>query len=314
MPKKSIHQSTDSKQLSFLPQSPSSAYAIETFKENNVEVHVGYTETDIWLTQKQIVMLLGISQQAVSLQINNYKTGNMAESSAYKDFLLTASDGKAYQVEHYNLDVLMHIAFRANPNGENADRVTAFKKWATDIVRRHISDSEKQKLDRRGRDVTAYQVTGHTPGWSNARVSGKEAVKEFNAAAVKYHETKKPDHGRLHGVINREVFDGMITDEIIEYLGLLPKDRSNYRDHLGAFALQALEFAYSTAMLMFEKKKRLLTDNEQREIAKATAQMIVPTMKQFALSSGEDFISGAALDSNGNALIQRNVPLLSRGR
>ena len=69
----------------------------------------------------------------------------LAESSVVKDFLTTASDGKVYREKHYNLDALIAVGFRVN-----SKRATAFRQWATKVLRDfvikgYVLDSERLK-------------------------------------------------------------------------------------------------------------------------------------------------------------------------
>lgn len=125
-----------------------SDYAIKKFVQGDFEITAGYTGKDFWLTQKQIAELLGISVSTVSRHVDNARNSGVLDTEAViTKFAITADDGKTYEVEHYNLDVLMYVAFRAQSNGENADRVKAFRSWATGIVRRYLTgqlrDNEK---------------------------------------------------------------------------------------------------------------------------------------------------------------------------
>jgi hypothetical protein len=125
-------------------------YALKKFNQDGFEIAVGYTGKDFWLTQKQIAELLGLTVPTVNEQIGNYKNSPVAQEATIRKFRIVQSEGKREverEIEHYNLDVVMHVAFRAQPNGENADRVKAFRTWATSIIRRYLT-GELRSADR----------------------------------------------------------------------------------------------------------------------------------------------------------------------
>lgn len=123
-------------------QNPSEgkALSIKKFVQGSFELSAGYSGKDIWLTQKQIADLLGLTVPTVSRHVENVRDSGILDTNAVIAlFTITASDGKNYEVEHYNLEVVMTIAFRANMKGENSVRIKAFRQWATGIIRRYLT-------------------------------------------------------------------------------------------------------------------------------------------------------------------------------
>lgn len=57
----------------------------------------------------------------------------MEKKSVVAFFATTASDGKVYQVEHFNLDLILSVGYRVN-----SKTATKFRQWATKILRQHI--------------------------------------------------------------------------------------------------------------------------------------------------------------------------------
>ena len=76
-------------------------------------------ENEAWLTQNQIAELFDTSVQNIALHIKNILEDNeLDENSVIKDYLITAQDGKQYQVKHYSLDMILAIGFRVrSPRG-----------------------------------------------------------------------------------------------------------------------------------------------------------------------------------------------------
>ncbi|MDR1974902.1 MAG: virulence RhuM family protein [Bacteroidales bacterium] len=98
-------------------------------KGNGVEVRV--QNGTIWLSQKNMGLLFDTSTDNIGLHIKNiFNSNELFEKSVTEIFSATASDGKNYQVKHYNLDAIIAVGYRVN-----SKRATAFRQWATGILR-----------------------------------------------------------------------------------------------------------------------------------------------------------------------------------
>lgn len=87
-----------------------------------------------WLTQQQMAELFETSKQNVSLHIKNvFEEGELLPEAVVKDSLTTAADGKRYQTNFYNLDVVLAIGYRVR-----SPRGTQFRRWATTTLREYV--------------------------------------------------------------------------------------------------------------------------------------------------------------------------------
>ena len=97
--------------------------------KNGIEVRV--QDGTIWLSQKLIAALFDCSTDNISLHLKNiFAEGEMDESSVTEDFSVTAADGKNYHTKHYNLDAIIAVGYRINTK-----RATAFRQWATTVLK-----------------------------------------------------------------------------------------------------------------------------------------------------------------------------------
>jgi hypothetical protein len=97
--------------------------------ENSIEVRV--QDGTIWLSQKLMAVLFDCSADNISLHLKNiFAEGEMDEFSVTEDFSVTAADGKNYRTKHYNLDAIIAVGYRINTK-----RATAFRQWATAVLR-----------------------------------------------------------------------------------------------------------------------------------------------------------------------------------
>ena len=96
---------------------------------DGVEVRV--QDGTIWLSQKNMGLLFETSPDNISLHLKNiFKGGELGESSTTEDFSVVATNGKTYNTRHYNLDAIIAVGYRVN-----SGRATAFRQWATAVLR-----------------------------------------------------------------------------------------------------------------------------------------------------------------------------------
>ena len=69
----------------------------------------------MWLTQEQIAMLFGVKRPAITKHIRNiFATHELDEIAVYSILERTASDGKTYMTQFYNLDMILSVGYRVN--------------------------------------------------------------------------------------------------------------------------------------------------------------------------------------------------------
>ena len=102
--------------------------------EVSLDVIVDHERETFWATQKTMAEVFGVSKQNISYHLKDiFKTGELKEISVVKKILTTASDGKKYNTNFYNLDAIISVGYRVN--SKNA---THFRIWATQQLRELI--------------------------------------------------------------------------------------------------------------------------------------------------------------------------------
>lgn len=98
-------------------------------QENGIEVM--YAEKTIWCTQEAIAMLFDKSRSTITEHLKHiFNEGELIKDSVCRKFRRTASDGKEYNTQFYNLDAIISVGYRAN-----SVRATQFRQWATSVLR-----------------------------------------------------------------------------------------------------------------------------------------------------------------------------------
>jgi hypothetical protein len=103
-------------------------------EDGQTKIDVRMEDETVWLTQSQMAELFQSTKQNISLHINNaFKEGELDPFSVVKESLTTAVDGKAYNVKHYNLDVIISIGYRVK-----SLRGTQFRRWALEVLKEYL--------------------------------------------------------------------------------------------------------------------------------------------------------------------------------
>ena len=90
-----------------------SQFLIYQNQEGDVKIDVRFQDETIWLSQAEMSVLFSKDKRTISEHISNiFKEGELDENSVIRNFRTTATDGKEYQVEYYNLDVIISVGYR----------------------------------------------------------------------------------------------------------------------------------------------------------------------------------------------------------
>ena len=99
----------------------------------NLAVNVAPEEETVWLNQSQMADLYETTRSNITIHIKNILNDGELGDSVCKDFLHTASDGKAYHTTFYNLDVILSVGFRVK-----SPRAVEFRKWAFTTLKKFL--------------------------------------------------------------------------------------------------------------------------------------------------------------------------------
>ena len=109
-------------------------FLLYTANNGAVKVEVLYKEETVWLTQKRMAELFRKNVRTINEHIQNiFAEGELVQESVVRKFRITAGDGKIYDTQHYNLDVIISVGYRVKSH-----RGTQFRIWATERLREFI--------------------------------------------------------------------------------------------------------------------------------------------------------------------------------
>lgn len=102
--------------------------------DGDTKIDVRFEDETVWLTQKQLVELYQSSKSNISEHIKHiFEEGELDELSVVRKIRTTASDGKTYNMAHYNLDMIISLGYRVK-----SQIATQFRRWATERLKEYI--------------------------------------------------------------------------------------------------------------------------------------------------------------------------------
>lgn len=244
-------------------------------KEDGIEVRV--QDETIWLSQKLMGVLFDCSTDNISLHLKNiFKENELEENSVTEEFSVTASDRKAYKTKHYNLDAIIAVGYRVN-----SKRATAFRQWATSVLRDYAIRGyviDKKRMENGtflGEDYFEHLLAEiREIRLSERRFYQKltdiyATAMDYNKEAVITKEFFAKVQNKLHYAIH-----GQTAAELIAYLDLA-EDRA--KRHI--------------PMTMDDWAKRLdkFLEADERDILQNSGKVTALMAKSFAESEFEKF-------------------------
>jgi hypothetical protein len=108
------------------------------------KIDVNMQNETVWLSLDQMADLFQRDKSTISRHIKNiFDEGELDRNSVVANFATTAVDGKTYQVDYYNLDVIISVGYRVK-----SQRGVQFRIWATNILKEYIKKGFAMDDDR----------------------------------------------------------------------------------------------------------------------------------------------------------------------
>ena len=111
-------------------------YEIIKFENGSVELEVNVSpeEETVWLNLNEMCLLFGRDKSVISRHIRRiFEENELEKNQVVAKNATTGNDGKTYQVDYYNLDVVISVGYRVkSKNG------VMFRKWATSVLKEYL--------------------------------------------------------------------------------------------------------------------------------------------------------------------------------
>ncbi|MFA5383813.1 MAG: virulence RhuM family protein [Eubacteriales bacterium] len=238
-----------------------------------------YENENIWLTQKMMATLYDVSVSAINQHIKKvFDDGELDPDPVIKNYLITAADGKQYDTNHYNLQMIIAVGFKVNNQ-----RAVRFRVWANQIVEQYtikgwVMDSER--LKNGGSILTNKYFEEQLEKIREIRLSERkfyQKITDIYATALDYDKSAKTTkdffakvqnkmHFAVHGHTAAEVIYKR-TDAEKPYMGLatwkdapdgkiIKSDVSIAKNYLTEDEMRSLELIVSAYLDLAENRAR----------------------------------------------------------
>lgn len=99
-----------------------------------IKINVNMQEETVWLSLDQMAELFQRDKSTISRHIKKiFEEGELQRNSVVANFATTAADGKVYNVDYYNLDVIISVGYRVK-----SQRGVQFRIWATNVLKEYM--------------------------------------------------------------------------------------------------------------------------------------------------------------------------------
>ena len=180
-----------------------------------------YEDENIWLTQKMMAALYDVSVSAINQHLKTiFEDGELDKEAVIKKYLITASDGKQYNTNHYNLQAIIAVGFKVNN-----DRAVQFRKWANAIVKDYTIQGwamDSERLKNGGSVLTKEYFDHLLEQIREIRMSERrfyQKITDIYATALDYDKSAKTTRlffaevqNKLHWAIHRHTAAELIME------------------------------------------------------------------------------------------------------
>lgn len=263
-------------------------------KDGVVQLDVQLERDTIWLSQAQIAELFKTERSVITKHLRNVFTSKeLCKKSVCAKFAHTATDGKSYQVDFYNLDAIISVGYRVN-----SKRGTDFRIWATNVLKQHIVQGYTVNAKRLKELNQTLKLVADIS--KRKELSGDEAsillqtVSEYAAALNLLDDY---DHQRVTiGKTSRRQAKPVSYDEVMDVISAM-RQKFGDSDVFGREKDQSLHSSLNAIMQSFDGK------DVYPSVEEKSAHLLYFLVKNHSFVDGNKRIAAAVFlrfaDKNG---------------
>ena len=166
---------------------------IVLFENQDIKLEVNVKDETVWLSLNQIAKLFDRDKSVISRHIKNALEEEL-DNSVVANFATTAKDGKKYQVDYYNLDVIISVGYRVkSKNG------IIFRKWANKIIKDYLLKGyaiNEKRLEYLEKTIKLIDIAGRIDTELSSQ-DAKEIIKVINNYSNALNLLDDYDHKRI---------------------------------------------------------------------------------------------------------------------
>ncbi len=164
------------------------------FENQNVKLEVNMKDETVWLSLDQMAKLFDRDKSVISRHIKNALEEELDNNVVVANFATTAKDGKTYQVQFYNLDMIISVGYRVkSKNG------VIFRKWATKVLKDYMIKGyavNQKRLEYLEKTVKLINIAGRIDSDLKDN-EAKEIIKVINEYSNALNLLDDYDHKRV---------------------------------------------------------------------------------------------------------------------
>ena len=166
---------------------------IVLFENQDVKLEVNMKDETVWLSLEQMTKLFDRDKSVISRHIKNALEEEL-DNSVVANFATTAKDGKTYQVDYYNLDMIISVGYRVkSKNG------IIFRKWANKIIKDYLIKGyvvNNRRLEYLEKTVKLLDIAGRLDNELSAE-EAKSIIKVINIYSSALNLLDKYDYKKI---------------------------------------------------------------------------------------------------------------------
>ena len=228
------------------------------FENQNVKLEVNMKDETVWLSLDQMSRLFDRDKSVISRHIKNILREELNNEVVVAKFATTAKDGKTYQVDYYNLDMIISVGYRVN-----SKQGIIFRKWANKVLKDYIIKGyavNQKRLEYLEKTIKLIDIAGRI----DTELKGNEAqdiIKVINNYSNALNLLDDYDYKRISKP------KGTIGNKKITYENCINViDKLKFNNDSDLFALErnnGLKEIIGTIYASFDEKDLYLTIEEK---------------------------------------------------
>ena len=257
--------------------------------DGQTQLEVQLDKETVWLNLNQMTDLFGRDKSVVSRHLNNiFREGELERKAVVAKFATTAADGKTYQVDFFNLDVIISAGYRVK-----STQGTRFRQWATRILHNHIAKGytvnekrlreETNKLAELQQTIQLLARTLQNQELVND--TGNEILQVISDYAYALTTLDRYDHGTL--LVGKTSGSASFILEYDDAIAIVQSMRGEFNGLFGLEKDQGFKSALGTIYQTFDGK------DVYPSIEEKAAHLLYFVVKNHAFSDGNKRIAAA---------------------
>ena len=187
------------------------------FENQKVKLEVNMKDETVWLNANQLSKLFDRDSKTIRKHINNALNEEL-DNSVVAKFATTAKDGKTYQVEYYNLDMIISVGYRVkSKNG------IIFRKWATKVLKDYMIKGyavNQKRLEYLEKTIKLIDIAGRMDAELKDSEAG-EIIKVINNYSSALNLLDDYDHKRITKPIGTKNDKQVTYEDCMNIIGKL---------------------------------------------------------------------------------------------